>query len=75
MYDSAKSAPAKAAQWRGVECRESLELISNPKAKKYAIEIGLSPYAETCNILIAHLLVAYGSAPCSMRYSIMLLFP
>ena len=40
MYDSAKSAPAKAAQCSGVECRESLELMSNPKARKYAIEIG-----------------------------------
>jgi hypothetical protein len=47
------SAPAKAAQWRGVLSRLSFELISNPNFRKYAIAYGLSPYAATWSILIS----------------------
>ena len=69
------SEPEKAAQWRGVDKRLSVELMSKPYLRKKAKLIGWSPYAATWSILIPMRLTAFMFAPCLMSNFIMLKFP
>ena len=71
----AKSAPAKAAQCKGVLSFLSRELIYSPYLKKNAIACGLSPYAATCSMLIFCVFYTIGLPPCFIRRSIIVKLP
>jgi len=74
-YESDNSAPANAAQCRGVDFFRSPEFTSRPSFRKNANARGWSPYAATCNMFISYLFLAWMFAPYFNNNRIFFIFP